>query len=128
MCNIWRALESNCVIQQGRLALASPRNSHRGSHCAALVRRRWPQDERGHLMRLKWLPHVGGVCSAVGDHGTWIIVNTNMAGKPNWWLCVHPWDSNDFEERGNFPNREAAQAHAQDREDGVPIQVQGSAK
>jgi hypothetical protein len=60
--------------------------------------------------------------SAVGDHGTWIIVNTNLAGKPNWWLSVHPWDSNDFEERGNFPNREAAQAHAQDREDGVPIQ------
>ena len=76
-------------------------------------------------MRLKWLPHVGGVWSAVGDHGTWIIVNTNMAGKPNWWLCVHPWDSNDFEERGNFPNREAAQAHAQHREDWVPIQAQG---
>ena len=75
-------------------------------------------------MRLKWLPHVGGVCSAVGDHGTWIIVNTNMAGKPNWWLCVHPWDSHDFEERGNFPSREAAQAHAQDREDAVPIQAQ----
>ena len=52
--------------------------------------------------------------SAVGDHGTWIIVNTNLAGKPNWWLSVHPWDSNDFEERGNFPNREAAQAHAQE--------------
>lgn len=86
------------------------------------------QDERGHLMRLKWLPHMGGALSAVGDHGTWIIVNTRMAGKPNWWLCVHPWDSNDFEERGNFPNREAAQAHAQDREDGVPIQAQGSPK
>jgi hypothetical protein len=41
---------------------------------------------------------------------------------------VHPWDSNDFEERGNFPTREAAQAHAQDREDGVPIQAQGSPK
>ena len=79
-------------------------------------------------MRLKWLPHVGGVWSAVGDHGTWIIVNTNTAGKPNWWLCVHPWDSNDFEERGNFPNSEAAQAHAQDCEDGMPIQAQGSAK
>jgi hypothetical protein len=95
----------------------------RCSRSAALA-----QDERGHLMRLKWLPHVGEVWSAVGDHGTWIIVNTNMAGKPNWWLCVHPWDSNDFEERGNFPNREAAQAHAQDCEDGMPIQAQGSAK
>ena len=87
-----------------------------------------PKMNAGHLMRLKWLPHVGGVWSAVGDHGTWIIVNTNTAGKPNWWLCVHPWDSNDFEERGNFPNREAAQAHAQDREDAVPIQAQRSAK
>jgi hypothetical protein len=96
----------------------------RCSRSAALAH----QDERGHLMRLKWLPHVGRLWSAVGDHGTWIIVNTNMAGKPNWWLCVHPWDSNDFEERGNFPNREAAQAHAQDREDGVPNQAQGSAK
>ena len=79
-------------------------------------------------MPLEWGNHVGGSRSAVGDKGTWIIVNTNMACNPNWWLCVHPWDSNDVEERGNFPTREAAQAHAQDREDGVPIQAQGSAK
>jgi hypothetical protein len=43
---------------------------------------------------------------------------------PNWWLCVHPWDSNDLEERGNFPTRAAAQEHAQDREDRVLIQAQ----
>jgi hypothetical protein len=79
-------------------------------------------------MRLKWLPHVGGALSAVGDHGTWIIVNTSMAGNPNWWLCVHPRGSNGVEDRGHFPTRAAAQAHAQDREDGVPIQAQGSAK
>ena len=68
--------------------------------------------------------------SAVGDHGTWIIVNTNMAGKPNWWLCVHPTDTDDFEERGNFPNSNSRgpKAHAQDREDAVPIQAQRSAK
>lgn len=75
-------------------------------------------------MRLEWIFHVGRIWSAVGDHGTWIIVNTSMACDPNWWLCVHPRDSNDVEERGNFPTRQAAQEYAQDREDGVPIQAQ----
>ena len=46
MRNIWRALESCCVIQQGRLAVASPRNPHRGSHCAALVRGAGPRRHR----------------------------------------------------------------------------------
>ena len=70
-------------------------------------------------MRLEWIFHAGGIWSAIGDHGTWIIVNTSTVGDPNWWLGEHPWDSNDVEERGIFPTREAAQEHAQDREDGV---------
>ena len=56
-------------------------------------------------MRLKWLPSRRRGLERRRRPGTWIIVNTNMAGKPNWWLCVHPWDSNDFEERGKFPQQ-----------------------
>ncbi len=75
-------------------------------------------------MRLKWAVHIGGVWSTVGDHGTWIIVNVSTVSDQTWWLCVHPWESDDLHEHGTFPTKESAQAHAQDREDGVPIQAQ----
>jgi hypothetical protein len=69
-------------------------------------------------MRLEWIFHAGG-WSAIGDHGTWIIVNISAVGDLTWWLGVQPLTSDDMQEHGTFLTREAAQEHAQDREDGV---------
>jgi hypothetical protein len=102
------------------LPLAKRDTQHLTNHDLRTLYPRCPaQAAVGHLMRLEWILHAGGAWSAVGDHGTWIIVNVSTVDDPAWWLGVQPLTSHDMREHGTFPTKEAAQEHAQDREDGV---------
>jgi hypothetical protein len=101
------------------LPLAKRDTQHLTNHDLRTLDPRCPaQAAVGHLMRLEWIFHAGG-WSAIGDHGTWIIVNISAVGDLTWWLGVQPLTSDDMQEHGTFLTREAAQEHAQDREDGV---------
>ena len=69
------------------------------------------------MTELVWKSYGDDGRTAKGDKGSWRIVTDGA-----WWfLSLHPDHGVTGERRGQFKTRLAAQCHAQDHEDDVPI-------
>jgi len=68
-------------------------------------------------MKLNWKSYGDRGRTAEGDQGIWRIVD----GDKWWHLTVQPQFTRGMLNRGKFATRQDAEAHAQDRENDVPI-------
>lgn len=69
------------------------------------------------MNELDWIPYGRGGFQAKGREGWWRI----FKGGAHWHLTFQATFTRGMMNRGKFMEPEWAKAHAQDREDGVPI-------
>jgi hypothetical protein len=73
------------------------------------------------MNELDWKPYGREGFEAAGADGVWRIVK----GSTHWWLTFQPHFTRGMLNRGKFIESERARAHAQERENGVPIVALG---
>lgn len=69
-------------------------------------------------------PGVGDAQSAVGQRGTWVILEIVTGKQHDFYLSLQPFTTRNVEDHGKFGSGAAAELYAQANEDGASVEPQ----